>query len=86
MLYLELWQTTWWIIRSIQLKELGNKILHTQFENFAEIQALCELEGSREKTTKVWTNVTGILNFHPKQRMIQSYSLWRNSAISALRM
>ena len=30
--YLELWQTTWSIIRSIiQLKELGNNILHTQF-------------------------------------------------------
>ena len=29
------------IIRCIQLKELGNKILHTQFQNFAKIRALC---------------------------------------------
>ena len=41
MLFLELWQTTWSIIRSIQLKELGNNILHTQFLNFAKIRALC---------------------------------------------
>ena len=41
MLYLELWQTTWSIIRSIHLKELGNNILHTRFQHFAKIQALC---------------------------------------------
>ena len=41
MLYLELWQTTWSIIWSIQLKELRNNILHTQFKNFAKMRALC---------------------------------------------
>ena len=41
MLYLELWQTTWSITRSIQMKELGNDILHTQFKSFAKIQSLC---------------------------------------------
>ena len=30
MLRPELWQTTWSIIRSIQLKELGNNILYIQ--------------------------------------------------------
>ena len=30
MLFLELWQTTWNIIQSIKLKELGSNILHTQ--------------------------------------------------------
>ena len=38
MLYLQLWQMTSSIIRSIQLKELGNNILHAQFKNFKRLE------------------------------------------------
>ena len=50
MLYLDLWQTTWSIIWSIQLKELHNNILHIQFKNFVKIRALCCLKVRPETT------------------------------------
>ena len=36
MLHLELLQNTWSIIRSIQLKELGNNISHAQLKKFCK--------------------------------------------------
>ena len=63
MLYLELWQTTWSIIRSIQLKELGNNILHTQLKNFAKIRALCCYCIPSKKMQMNWYPVSGLKVF-----------------------